>query len=230
GQVMLNNVVSPRLPISMDFLPVNDSTTVRIFVAVQGVVDSFSLTENGTTADIFGTPSAFSQTQTISGNFTGGGGGGTPAPLTITASNETQQYGGVSPNLNHVTYSGFVNGDDSSVLTGSLNCTTAATATSPTGSYPINCSGLSSTSYSISYVPGQLTVTAAPLSITANNAARQYGLANPAFAASVAGFVNGEAPAVLTGVLSCASSATPASPVSANPDAINCSGLSSTNY
>ena len=43
-------------------------------------------------------------------------------------------------------YRGFVNGDDSSVLTGSLNCTTAATATSPTGSYPINCSGLASTS------------------------------------------------------------------------------------
>ncbi len=111
GQAGFNNVLSPRLPINTDVLEVNGSKTVRIFVSVQGTVGSLSLGVSGTAADIFGTLSAFSQTQSITLNSGGGGGGGTPVPLTITASNATRVFGQSNPTLNSVSYAGFVNGD-----------------------------------------------------------------------------------------------------------------------
>ena len=230
GQIVFNNVISPRLPISAGFLAVNGSATLRIFVSGQGTVSDFSLTETGTTVDIFGTPSPFSETQTISGNFTGGGGGGTPTPLTITAINETQPYGGATPNLNNVTYSGFVNGDGPGSLSGLLGCTTTATQSSPAGSYPILCSGLSSANYTITFVPGTLSITPVSLTVSASDASRQYGHANPAFTASYSGFVNGDGPSALTGTLSCSTTATASSPVSGGPYLIVCSGLNSNNY
>ncbi len=96
-------------------------------------------------------------------------------PLTITAGNATQQYGHATPPLNNVTYSGFATGDTPAVLTGTLSCATTAKITSSVGTYPISCSGLSSTKYSISYVPGTLSVTPVPLNVTANNATRPFG-------------------------------------------------------
>jgi hypothetical protein len=96
--------------------------------------------------------------------------------------------------------------------------------------YAITCSGQSSTNYAITYAAGQLTVTAAPLSITANNASRQYGQADPTFTATYSGFVNSEDQSVLTGTLACTSPATPSSAVSGSPYAITCSGQTSTNY
>ncbi len=151
-------------------------------------------------------------------------------PLTITAGNATQQYGHATPPLNNVTYSGFATGDTPAVLTGTLSCATTAKITSSVGTYPISCSGLSSAKYSISYVPGTLSVTQASLSVTANNATRPFAQPNPAFTAAFSGFVNGDGLASLSGTLACASPATSSSPVSGSPYAINCSGVTSTNY
>lgn len=67
-----------------------------------------------------------------------------------------------------------------------------------------------------------------PLSITADDATRVFGAANPIFTATFSGFVNGESPADLTGTLVSTTSATAASPVSTY--AITASGLSSANY
>ncbi len=153
----------------------------------------------------------------------------TAVPLTITADNTTRPYGQANPVLT-ASYNGFVGGDNPAVLSGTLSCTTTATANSPMGNYPIMCSGQTSTKYTITYVAGQLTITPAPLTITANNATRPYGQANPVFTATYSGFVNGETPSVLSGTLSCTSNATPSSPVSISSYAINCSGQSSTNY
>ncbi|PYU97916.1 MAG: hypothetical protein DMG26_20040, partial [Acidobacteria bacterium] len=89
----------------------------------------------------------------------------TPAPLTITANNKSRTYGTANPTFD-ATYSGFVNNETSSVLTGTLGCTTTATASSPAGTYPINCSGQSSTNYAITYVAGTLTINSVPLTIT----------------------------------------------------------------
>ena len=99
-----------------------------------------------------------------------------PLPvLTITAPNLPRQYGQTNPPLNNVTYGGFVNGDTPSVLSGTLSCVSPATPASPVATYPITCSGLSSANYTINFVPGTLTITAAPLAITANNRSKTYG-------------------------------------------------------
>ena len=54
------------------------------------------------------------------------------------------------------------------------------------------------TDYTISYVAGNLTVTAAPLTITADNQTKVYGAALPTLTASYTGFVNGDTAASLT--------------------------------
>ena len=75
------------------------------------------------------------------------------APLTITAGTKSRAFGAANPALT-ASYSGFVLGQDSGVLTGTLACTTTATPSSPAGPYPITCSGQTSTNYAISYVAG----------------------------------------------------------------------------
>ena len=92
-----------------------------------------------------------------------------PAPLTITANNLSRPYGAPNPPLT-ASYSAFASGDGQSVLSGSLSCTTtafsgsgASNPGSAPGTYPIICSGQSSTNYTITYVRGTLTITSAPL-------------------------------------------------------------------
>jgi hypothetical protein len=224
GQVTFNNILSPGFPVGTNFLAVNASAIIRVFVTVQGMVGDVSVTENGTAADIFGTPTSFSQTQTIFLN----GAGGSPVALTITAPNATQVYGQPTPPLNNVTYNGFVNGDNATSLSGILSCITTATQSSPVGSYPITCSGLSSPNYTINYVPGTFSITPAALTVTANNTSRLYGQANPQFTALYNGFVNGDTAASLGGTLTFTIAATQSSPVGTY--SISCAGLSSTNY
>jgi hypothetical protein len=85
----------------------------------------------------------------------------TPAPLTITASSGSFPVGGTPPTITP-SYSGFVNGDTpATALTTPPNCTTTATSASPVGSYPSSCSGASAPNYTITYVPGTVTVTGA---------------------------------------------------------------------
>jgi subtilisin family serine protease len=153
----------------------------------------------------------------------------TPAPLTITANNATRLYGDADPPFS-VTYSGFVNGDTSTSLSGTLSCATTATSTSGVGSYPITCTGLSSPRYVLTYVVGTLTVTPAPLTITADDQAKAYGAALPALTASYSVFRNGDGPSALGGALTCTTAATAASHVAGSPYAIACSGQTSTNY
>lgn len=84
----------------------------------------------------------------------------TKAALTITADDMTVACGDAIPSYT-VTYSGFVNSEDSSVLSGTLNFACDYTTTSDAGTYTITPSGLSSDNYTISYVSGTLTVTEA---------------------------------------------------------------------
>jgi len=79
------------------------------------------------------------------------------APLTITANSAAKILDAPNPVFT-ASYSGFVNGDTVAFLTGTLNCTSTATTTSPVGSYPITCSGQSSANYSIAYVSGTLKI------------------------------------------------------------------------
>ena len=83
------------------------------------------------------------------------------APLTVTANDATKVYGSANPAFS-VSYAGFVNSEDASVLGGSLTFTTTATAASPAGSYPVTPGGLTADNYAITFVNGTLTVTVAP--------------------------------------------------------------------
>jgi Ca2+-binding RTX toxin-like protein len=65
-------------------------------------------------------------------------------------------------------YSGFVNGDNSSVLSGAPSLSTTATPASPPGAYPISVAQgtLSAANYTFTFVAGTLTVTPATSSAT----------------------------------------------------------------
>ncbi len=154
-----------------------------------------------------------------------------PAPLTITAANRTMPYGGPLPTL-VAGYTGFVNGDTPASLTTPPSLTTTATAASHvSGSpYPITASGAVDTDYTISYVAGALTVTPAPLTITAVNQTMPYGGPLPTLTASYAGFVNGDTPASLSTPPTLTTTATAASPVSGNPYSITASGAVDPDY
>ena len=126
----------------------------------------------------------------------------TPAALTITANGVSRVYGASDSALD-VVYSGFVNGETSSALGGTLAVVDSdAAATTAVGTYTgvIAASGQTSPNYSITYVAGDLAVTPAALTITANGVTRVYGASDPTLAVTYTGYVNGETSAVLGGV------------------------------
>jgi uncharacterized delta-60 repeat protein len=101
----------------------------------------------------------------LTATYDGGGGGGpssdtvqqlvTPAPLTITADDQTKVAGDPLPTLT-ASYSGFVNGDTPDSLTTPVSLSTYTGDTA--GSYPIVASGATSANYTITFVNGTLTV------------------------------------------------------------------------
>ena len=126
-----------------------------------------------------------------------------PAPL-VASITGSQTYGGTGA-LFTPGYSGLVNNDPSSVVTGTLACTTNAAPGSPvTGSYSVtSCTGLISPNYTISYSYGRFTVNPAPLVITVAGS-QYYGGASTMFMpSSYATFVNGDSAASLGGTLTC---------------------------
>ncbi|WP_214627532.1 MBG domain-containing protein [Paenibacillus agaridevorans] len=114
----------------------------------------------------------------------------TKAPLTVTASNGERQYGAVNPPLSG-SIVGLRNGDTFPVA-----YSTTATAGSGVGSYAITSNVTDRDdklkNYEVQSVPGTLTVTKAPLSVTADNKTRKYGDANPVFTSTSVGLRNGD--------------------------------------
>jgi MBG domain (YGX type) len=149
------------------------------------------------------------------------------AALTITANNASMTYGGTVPSLS-VSYSGFVNGDNSSSLTTQPTVSTTASSASPAGTYPITASGAVDPNYTITYLAGTLTVGKAALTVTADNKDMPLGGPLPTFTVSYTGFVNGDAASSLTTEPTATTTATASSPAGAYP--ITPSGGSSPNY
>jgi glucoamylase len=85
-----------------------------------------------------------------------------PAPLTVTANDQTMVAGHAVPSLTY-SASGFVNGDTMSVLSGTPTLSTTATSSSPAGSYPLTISAgtLRAANYQLQFANGTLTVTTA---------------------------------------------------------------------
>jgi hypothetical protein len=150
-----------------------------------------------------------------------------PATLIVTADNATKVYGAANPAFT-ASYAGFVNGDDPTVLSGTLNWTTSATSSGHVGSYALAVSGVVDPDYSIQFVDGTLSVTPAALSITADNQSMAYGGAIPTLTASFSGLVNGDTSASLTELPTLSTTATSASPAGNYP--ITASGAVDPDY
>jgi autotransporter-associated beta strand protein len=135
-------------------------------------------------------------------------------PLTVTATDATRLYGAANPAFSF-SYSGFLKGDGPGSLRGTLTLTTPATAASDTGTYAITPSGLTSGKYTILFIDGTLTVTPAPLTVTANSASRPYGTANPNFTGVVSGVQNNDPVTVSYSTLATSASDVGASPINA---------------
>ncbi len=153
----------------------------------------------------------------------------TPVPLTITASSPTVAYGTAAA----VTagYSGFVSGDTASSLTTKPTCSsTDSVSSTVSGSpYATTCSGAVDGNYTIGYVSGSVTVTPAPLLITASSGSVPYGstrTVTPIYTT----LVGGDTPSSLTPQPTCTTTATNTSPVSGSPYAASCTGASDPNY
>ena len=105
----------------------------------------------------------------------------TKAPLTITAKNFAIKQGEALPSF-EIEYSGFMNGETSSVLATQPTITCSASSSSAPGTYDIVVSGADAANYSITYVKGTLTITQADkVAVAANSYVRLYGDANPTF-------------------------------------------------
>jgi hypothetical protein len=110
------------------------------------------------------------------------------APLIVTAHNDSKTYDGLAySGGNGVSYSGFVNGEGTSALSGTIAYGGAAQGAVNAGSYALIASGLTSGNYIITYDPGMLTVAARPITVTADDLSRIYGGANPALTYAIGG-------------------------------------------
>lgn len=147
------------------------------------------------------------------------------APLTVTASGGAVVYGGAAPTITP-SYSGFVNGEDASVVSGTA-CAPVPPIKVPTAT--TSCSGTTADNYAPNYVGGQLSVTAAPLLITPTNGQATYG-SLASVTATYAGFVNGDSSSALTTPPYCTTNAGPTTHVGVHASTTGCAGAVAPNY
>lgn len=114
----------------------------------------------------------------------------TPQTLTVKANSGSVEYGQTAGGYGF-TASGLANGD----TVASVTLSTPATAQSSVGQYALNASDAVGTglgNYHVDYQPGTLTITPAPLTVTAGSGSSVYGTMPTAAGYSVAGLVNGD--------------------------------------
>jgi probable HAF family extracellular repeat protein len=136
------------------------------------------------------------------------------ATAPVTLSNLTQTYAGVALTPTAAT-----------VPSGLAIAWTGAPDTN-TGSYAVTAT-VSNPNYTGSN-SGTFVINPAKLTITANNATKVFGTANPTLTWSAAGFVNSENSSVFTSNPTCTTTATTTSPIGSYP--ITCSGGAAKNY
>lgn len=141
-------------------------------------------------------------------------------PSVVTAKSYECVYGEENPVFGYDVEGGELDG------TPTITC--EATATSPVGTYDIIISKGSVANYNVTYVKGTLTITKAPLTISAGNYTRKKGKENPEFVLNYEGFKNGETEEVLTKKPTATTTATKTSPTGNYP--IEVSGAEAQNY
>ncbi len=117
--------------------------------------------------------------------------------ITAVADDKSKIYGTANPKLT-VTYSGFVKGEDISVIDIPPVPSTSALQEVMLGTYPITLSAGSDDNYDIILVNGNLEIQKAELTVTAENSTRVYGTENPSVLNdSYSGFVSGQNQSVI---------------------------------
>lgn len=162
-----------------DETKLGDTLTFVCSYSMGNPVDSYDITPGGLTSKNY-------DIKFVKGTLTV-----KPAPLSVTAGDVSVAYGSDAPAFS-VTYKGFVNGENESVLGGALSYSCSYAAGSPVKDYSIVPAGLTSGNYTIDFVPGTLTVNKVPLTVTANNETVTFNDAPPAYSVNYSGFVVGE--------------------------------------
>lgn len=122
----------------------------------------------------------------------------TPKAITLHVDAQTITYGDPDPTFTISGYGGFVGGDDSTIITGSIN---RAAGTS-VGKYLLSQGTLAlPANYNLTFVDDTLTINPAALTITAAAKTKVYGAADPTLTWSATGYVNSEDSTVVSGAL-----------------------------
>ena len=118
----------------------------------------------------------------------------------VTASSPTVVYGTAAPLSIAASFNGFAYTDDSTVLTTQPSCSSDYVATDGVGSSAsTSCSGAVAANYTFTYVSGAVSVTKAPVTITAGATSVTYGTPTPpAVTFTATGLVNAEDTSVFT--------------------------------
>jgi sulfur carrier protein ThiS len=149
------------------------------------------------------------------------------AALTVTATGSAT-YGDASATEGFQA-TGFVLGEDASVLGGTALYTTSYVPGDAAGtSETVDVSGLTASNYAISYVEGTFTVAKKGLTVTASGSAT-YGDASATEGFTATGFVLGQNASVLGGTALYTTSYAPGDAAGTN-ETVDVSGLTSSNY
>ena len=115
----------------------------------------------------------------------------TKKDLTVTANPNNITYG-EAPSGNGVVITGYVNSEDETVLSGNLSFTYTYNQYDNVGSYLIIPNGLTSTNYDITFVNGNLTVEAKPITVTITPVTSVYGESQTELIGIADGIVNND--------------------------------------
>lgn len=152
----------------------------------------------------------------------------TKKALITTADDKTREYGESNPGLSR-SFDGFVNGENSSDLTGPMpSISTSADINSAAGEYDITLSGGSDPNYDYVLVDGTLTITKATLDVYGVSVIKNYGDDNPSLEIDFDGFKNEETSDVLAVLPEVTTEATKFSPAGNHPIVV--SGGEDENY
>ena len=112
---------------------------------------------------------------------------GTIAPTTLV-------YGDKLPTTYDVTITGFVNGEDKSVLSGDIGFVPSVANTLTIGEFAVsaNVGGVNATNYTLTVSNGLITIEKKVLTVTANDATTEYGSPAPELTLSYSGFIAGD--------------------------------------
>ena len=122
-----------------------------------------------------------------------------PKAVTVTAGNQTKSYGDADPELT-ATIDGLVTGESEELIVYTISREEGNAVGS---SYAITPSGeVAQGNYTVTYVPGTLTVTPKAVTVTADNKTKTYGDADPPLTVTIDGLVTGESESLISYTIS----------------------------